>query len=93
MPEINDPSHYFYAHDGKVLKSIAELLEFLEHVDDFTFSYHFNPQKNDFANWVGDTLKMDELSKRMYSAISREELYEVVKQEAEKPFEELKQKI
>ena len=42
MEEIKDPSKYFYASNGAVLKNLGELFEFLRTADDGTFEYHFN---------------------------------------------------
>ncbi len=84
MKSVSDPSHYFYARNGEVLKNLLELSTFLHNADDDSFDYHFNEEKNDFATWVGDTMKKKALSNRMYRAKTREQMCEFVDKEIER---------
>jgi hypothetical protein len=47
-----DTTKYFYARDGKTLKSIADFIGALKVMDDTTFYHHVNDHGNDFANWI-----------------------------------------
>jgi hypothetical protein len=78
MGVINDPSKYFYASNGAVLKSLQELQEFLQEVDYDTFVYHVNSGRNDFANWVNDVLKKKVLSKKLRKAKNRREMISLI---------------
>ncbi len=46
----------FYFSNGATADSISSLAKILEQVDDDTFSYHCNNEKNDFYNWISDGL-------------------------------------
>ncbi|MBU2612598.1 MAG: hypothetical protein KKB62_02655 [Nanoarchaeota archaeon] len=78
MEEIKEPSEYFYARNGAVLKNLGELLEVLRTIDNDTFEHHFNENKNDFANWTENALKEPKIAKKMYAAKARDELYGIV---------------
>ena len=43
---------YFYLADGKVLKSISELIQELKTMEQWVFDYHVNSEKNDFVSWI-----------------------------------------
>ena len=43
-------------HNGTVIKNLYELLEGLKSMDENTFNYHVNDQKNDFCNWIMDII-------------------------------------
>lgn len=57
----------FYVCDGAVYSSLYELVDGLKTMNQSTFRYHVNPQKNDFMNWVrdvfGDALLAREIAK------------------------------
>ena len=44
---------YFKLVDGKMLKSVPELLEALKNMDDWVYQHHVNQERNDFVNWIG----------------------------------------
>lgn len=46
----------FWCHDGRVVKSLAELAEAFREMSDETFEYHLNSEKNDFGTWVRDVI-------------------------------------
>ncbi len=58
----------FYAIDGSRLHSLLELADCLEMMSDDTFFYHVTPTKNDFAAWVRDVFKEEDLADRMLRA-------------------------
>ena len=47
----------FYFHDGQTADSIQTLIKVLETLDEDTFKYHCNEDKNDFYNWLSTGLK------------------------------------
>src|SRR3989344_6172432 len=57
----------FYVCDGAVYSSLYELVDGLKMINEPTFKYHVNAQKNDFMNWVrdvfGDALLAKEIAK------------------------------
>lgn len=46
----------FYVKDGKVVKSLQELVDTIPTISDTTFEYHVNSNKNDFATWIKEGL-------------------------------------
>ena len=55
----------FYFSDGSSAGNLEELLNRLRKIDDGCFRHHVNEEKNDFANWIGDELKMKVLAKKI----------------------------
>jgi hypothetical protein len=47
-----DSPKYFYARNGQIFRSLADLMDGIEVMDKDTFSFHVNAGKNDFANWI-----------------------------------------
>ena len=75
---IKNSNEYFYVCNGVVLKSLNELLDFLKNVDDDTFFYHVDHQKNDFANWVLNVLKKKTLAKKLFEVHTRSEMIQLI---------------
>lgn len=44
----------FVLQDGRKLKTVMELVDALETMNDDLFKFHANPEKNDFSNWLRD---------------------------------------
>jgi hypothetical protein len=57
----------FYCRDGKILKNLKELRDGLANMSDETYLYHVNESKNDFARWVRDVIKDNELADKFSS--------------------------
>jgi len=49
-------SSMFYFHNGQTADSIKTLIKVLETLDEETFRYHCNKDKNDFYNWLNTGL-------------------------------------
>ena len=67
------PENYFVLCDGQVVKDYLELARLLETLNDDMFYYHVNDQKNDFANWINDVFKEEDLAKDLRAARGRME--------------------
>ena len=63
---IIKPENYFFLCDGRAIKDLAELAEFLETMNDGVFSYHANDVKNDFSSWIKDIFENKELADEIY---------------------------
>lgn len=46
----------FYFHNGQTADSVRTLIKILEKLDEETFKYHCNKDKNDFFNWLSTGL-------------------------------------
>ena len=46
----------FYFHNSQTADSIETLIKVLETLDEETFKYHCNKEKNDFYNWLSTGL-------------------------------------
>jgi len=70
-----------------VLKSLIELVDALETMDDETFYHHANEERNDFYNWIKEAFNENELATRLLSANNKRDvqviiLREIVKRKA-----------
>lgn len=48
--------HVFWCRDGQVFRNMSELAQALASMNDETFVFHSNAERNDFANWVRDII-------------------------------------
>ena len=55
----------FFLSDGRKLKSVYELIDALETMNDDLFKQHVNEMKNDFSNWVKDVFKEPNIAHEM----------------------------
>jgi 23S rRNA G2069 N7-methylase RlmK/C1962 C5-methylase RlmI len=62
LTEEVSPEVYFRLADGRVLKSVPELLEALKNMEEWVYNHHVNAEKNDFANWIADVYGDEELA-------------------------------
>ena len=77
---IINPQNYFYVCNGAVLKDMSGLLSELKSMDDLTFLYHVNNEKNDFYNWVKEVLKDETLASKINKAKKKAEMISAVEQ-------------
>ena len=47
----------FILSDGKKLKSVYDLVDALEKMNEDMFRFHVNEMKHDFGNWIGDVFE------------------------------------
>jgi hypothetical protein len=68
------PENYFVLCDGKTVKDYRELARLLETMSDDVFFYHVTSDRNDFANWINDVFKEEDLASNIRSSKSRIEM-------------------
>lgn len=51
-----DGDKRFFCVDGQVLHNMEELQKALKLMDENSFIYHANDERNDFAAWINDVL-------------------------------------
>jgi|SRR3989344_3317858 len=66
-----EQSTAFYLKSGGIISSLEELALALVTIDDHTYKFHVDPDKNDFANWIRDVLKDQNLAKDIVRARNR----------------------
>jgi hypothetical protein len=63
---VKVPAEYvFWCHDGSVFEDLEQLAEGLAAMSDETFEYHSNQVKHDFANWIRDIIRDEELAEEL----------------------------
>ena len=72
------PEEHFRLSSGRVLKNLNELLNALKSMDEETFEFHVNEQKNDFGNWIKDVFKDEELAKSFFNSKTREGIIDAI---------------
>ena len=71
LGDIN-PAHNFYLCDGTILKNLDDLLKAFETINDETYQYHANSEKNDFSNWIKDVVGDTKLASDLKSKNKKE---------------------
>jgi len=71
---IDKMEEYFYAIDGKIIKSLADLHLALKLMDEKHFYFHVNENKNDFANWIRDVIRDEGLATKVGLHRTREKV-------------------
>ncbi len=59
------PEKHFWARDGTIIRNLSELEPAIDSMDDETFSFHVNEEKNDFSSWVRDVIGDSELAEQL----------------------------
>ncbi|MBI3027271.1 hypothetical protein HYY70_04090 [Candidatus Woesearchaeota archaeon] len=75
---ILNPKKYFWLANGTVIRNLYELSDALRVIDDEMFGKHVNESKNDFAKWVGETVKNEHLAKKLTNAKTKQEMIEII---------------
>ncbi len=76
----NIPPHFsFWVNNGPIIKSLAELYRELKAMNDDTFRYHANNDKNDFSNWIKDCLGDNTLADALRKTKNRSKAVDVVR--------------
>ncbi|MCF7861491.1 chemotaxis protein CheW [Candidatus Woesearchaeota archaeon] len=57
-----DPNFHFRTHDGKQIKNVHELLQYINGLDEEAFKVYVNEEKNDFYMWIKNSVGDEELA-------------------------------
>ncbi len=74
---MGDP---FYLQKGRTVHDLEELAEALKIMDEEEYTHHVNPERNDFAKWVEESLEKKDVAERMRVAKTKEELVKSIKE-------------
>lgn len=69
---------YFKLCNGKEIKSIDELKSILKKIDDSTFNFHVNGERNDFYNWIKDVFQDKTLAIMVKNISDRKEMSNII---------------
>ena len=70
--------NYFVLCNGKPVKSIKELADVMDNIEDHVFTHHTKDGKNDFSAWVNDVFKEVELAKKLTGASDKKHFQLIV---------------
>ena len=76
---VGNPEKWFKLADGRILKTLDDLIDTLGKMDDSVFHSHVNDERNDFATWVYDVFGEKELSRKMSKCLFKQEMVIVVR--------------
>lgn len=77
---IENSQYYFYISNGNVARDLSELLSQLKTMDDSTYGYHVNQDKNDFSNWIKYVIKDHLLANKVLKSKNRKEMIKLIDQ-------------
>jgi len=64
----------FYLKNGKKLTNVKNLANELKSMSNDVYEHHVNPLKNDFSNWVKNSIKDIDLAKKIDGHINKIEM-------------------
>jgi hypothetical protein len=73
----------FWLCVNKELRSIKELSNALEGIDDDVFRYHVNRDKNDFESWIRDFVQDKELAREIARVKTKDTLLRKIRERTE----------
>jgi hypothetical protein len=68
------PDKAFYMCNGEMVSRLGDLPNKLQSIDDGTFSYHVNGDRNDFASWIDGVFQNSALAKKVAKAKTKSEM-------------------
>ena len=78
---LTSPNQYFHTKNGDVIRSLDEFISVLQILDNTTFNYHVNANKNDFATWVRDVFNENEMASLIQNIQSKQEMIDILEQQ------------
>ncbi|MFH0955219.1 MAG: DUF5752 family protein [Candidatus Micrarchaeota archaeon] len=79
LSNVDNPEKFFYLRGEIPLKSLSELENSFESMDDATFAHHVNETKNDFAEWTQEVIRDQFLANKLRQLDSREPHAQAIK--------------
>lgn len=71
---VIEPSEYFLLNNGEKIRSLNELRDKINTIDESTFNYYVTKQKNDFSNWIKNVFNKPFLANSLIGK-SKNEMY------------------
>lgn len=79
MQQPIEPRYYFYLSNGQVIKSLEELSLLIEIMDDNVFYSHVTSYKNDFARWIFEVFRLEDLAQKIGPVKSKQDMARILK--------------
>ncbi|MBU1019920.1 MAG: AAA family ATPase [Firmicutes bacterium] len=76
--KVDEKTVFYLPVSGREISSLQELKELLKQMDEDEFSHHVSEDKNDFEDWVRNTLKERELADLLRKKKDKEGMVQVV---------------
>jgi len=68
----------FYFCNGQIVSRLSELPQVLRNIDDGTYGYHVNADRNDISTWVSDVFLKGDLSIKILRAKNKTNMADVI---------------
>lgn len=65
---------------NEYVHSLSELIQKLKTITYEDFKKHVNEEKNDFANWIQHVFELDQLSEKIRTCITQEDLIKTLEE-------------
>jgi hypothetical protein len=75
----------FYVCNGRKLNDLDDLLDELSTIDEDSFRYHVNEEKNDFASWIKEVIKDKVLANQVSKTKDKEKIISLVEKRISSP--------
>ncbi|GEM_PF-944785 len=82
LNDVNE-NEYFRVNDGTILKNLNDLLESLKTMPSEIFHSHVTEDRNDFANWVRNSVGDRVLADRLEGTKKQDQMYRLVQRRIE----------
>jgi hypothetical protein len=69
-----DPNFHFNTHEGKQIKNMHELVQYINGLDEEAFKIYVNEEKNDFYRWIKDSVGDHELANEIKDIKKKEDI-------------------
>lgn len=69
----------FWCNDGKIFLNLQDLEKGMKKMSSKIYRYHANPEKNDFAIWIEDSIGDKTLSSNIKKADTKEKALSILK--------------
>ena len=80
LQNVSEEKTFKLAKTTIELRNLLELAEALEIMSDNSFKHHVMPTRNDFVNWVKESVNDNELAKRLQGVTDRKQAHRIVTQ-------------
>ncbi len=79
LTQTISPQSYFRLSNGQIIKNLKELPDIIQNIDEAVFKNHVNDVKNDFATWIYNVFRLNDLSVKLGPVKSKEETVRIIK--------------